>query len=615
MSIRDQILLWNSASLHITDIRRRRLLPHKQLEYCAPSNLFLILVNGNARLETEESNFHTQDAPVIHVGKGGRLRIESATSGFEFLIILYKAKFPQQLPGEISQPQHAIKQFYSSYCVPAGTEASYRSMTNEMDKLWGQDHPMSRLEVKRQFYAFVQLLLSEMERREEEGGGPEEGIVTAAVRHMQAHYRNPWTLSSLAEQLGTSTRQLQRGFKARFGHSPLEHLIGIRMEQAKILLEESEYPISKIAEAVGYPDSYYFSRLFKKYNGMSPRTYRQCRMQNRLEGSTACRISPAQPSHSIIVPSCENDYHHIGSATQAFRALMALTLMCTGGIAHAEGKIYVPHVRGTLVLEEKPQRIAVLDYQYVDQLLALGIRPVGSVTCKVTAAGLPAELAAPLSGMARLGTKEMPDLRALKELKPDVILCTAFQNFCYEELSAIAPTIMLDRNEDWRQTLLRLGMLFGRHWQALRALDDYNAKLDQLRHKLAAHGTAQTVALIRPRDGSIRLHSEKHRTARLLYDDLGLAAPPLARMQQGTSTMIPLEALPDLRADRLFVLTDDTNREQTRLYQQSPVWKEMNAVRKGQVRHCHTALWIGYYGPLAMSRIVDEIAETLLTPI
>ncbi len=615
MSIRDQMLLWNSASLHITDIRRRRLLPYEQLEYCAPSNLFLISVAGNARLETNESNFLSQEAPVLHVGKRGRLRIGSATLGYEYLIILYKVMLPQQLPGGLGQPQHAIKQFFSSYCVPAGMEASYRSMASEMDKLWEQDHPMSRLEVKRQFYAFVQLLLSELERREEAGRDKEEGIVTAAARQMQAHYREPLTLSSLAERLGTSTRQLQRGFKARFGHSPLEHLIGIRLEQAKVLLEESDYPISKIAETVGYPDSYYFSRLFKKHCGMSPKSYRQSRLQNSPKANTGCRISPALPSLPIIVPPGGNGYHQEGSVTQAFRTLLALTLMCTGGIAHAAGKIYVPHMRGTLELEGKPQRIAVLDYQYVDQLLALGLRPVGSVTCNVTAAGLPADLAAPLSGIARLGTKEMPDLQTLKELKPDIILCTVFQDDCYHELSAIAPTIMLDRNEDWRQTLLRLGMLLGRQWQALHTLDAYNAKLDQLRRKLEAHGSSQTVALIRPRDGSIRLHSEKHRTARLLYDDLGLAAPPLAKMQQGTSSMISLEALPELQADRLFVLTDDTNREQTRLYQQSPVWKEMNAVRKGQVRHCHTALWIGYYGPIAMNRVIDEIAETLLAPI
>ncbi|WP_334073904.1 MULTISPECIES: hypothetical protein [Paenibacillus] len=45
-----------------------------------------------------------------------------------------------------------------------------------------------------------------------------------------------------------------------------------------------------------------------------------------------------------------------------------------------------------------------------------------------------------------------------------------------------------------------------------------------------------------------------------------------------------------------------------------PVWKDSNAVRTGRVRHFHTALWIGYYGPLAMNRVVDEIAERCCRP-
>ncbi|EGG31841.1 hypothetical protein HMPREF9412_1286 [Paenibacillus sp. HGF5] len=76
--------------------------------------------------------------------------------------------------------------------------------------------------------------------------------------------------------------------------------------------------------------------------------------------------------------------------------------------------------------------------------------------------------------------------------------------------------------------------------------------------------------------------------------------------------MIPLETLPELKADRLFVLTDDTNREQTRMYLRSEAWNSTRAVRSGQVRHVHTALWIGYYGPLGMNRVVDEIAAAIL---
>ncbi|WP_373558017.1 ABC transporter substrate-binding protein [Paenibacillus sp. XY044] len=345
---------------------------------------------------------------------------------------------------------------------------------------------------------------------------------------------------------------------------------------------------------------------------MSPRSYRQAREKDSRQASDGCRISPSLTSQTYIVPAKEGGYHLKGSASQAFRALLSLTLLCTGGLTYAGGKIQVPHLRGMLQLERRPERIAVLDYQYADQLLALGVAPVGSVACSVETGGLPVDLAEPLNCMARLGTKEQPNLRVLAAMQPELIVCTSFHEGCYADLAAIAPTIMLDRNEDWRQSLFRLGELVGRQWRALEAIDAYNAKLDRLRRKLKDGGGSPIVALIRPRGSSIRLHTVRHRTARLLYEDLELAAPPLAGQQTGTSSLIPLNTLPELRADRLFVLTDDTNREQTRLYQQSPVWQSMNAVRCGQVSQVHTALWIGYYGPIAMNRVVDEIAEALL---
>ncbi|MFB5268249.1 helix-turn-helix domain-containing protein [Paenibacillus enshidis] len=617
MSIRDQILLWSYASVDIVDIRRGDLQPGEEFDYCAPAELFLVSGSGMARIETGGVICSAEEAPVVHVEKGTRLYISQASNGLEFFLILFKASLPHPLPGGLTEPQTAVQHFRTCYAVPPGAAAVYRSMSSDMDRLWQQEEPLTRLETKQRLYAFVHLLLTELERLEgAEEKTEEQDMIAAALRHMEACYSEPLTLSSLAERLRISPRQLQRGFKARFGHSPMEHLIGIRLEHAKRLLEQGNRPVAQIAEEVGYPDSYYFSRLFKKKTGLSPRGYKQMLTAGNLSSEvkcTNCRISPSAVSQTVIVPARFDSYHQRGRATQSFRALLSLTLMCTGGLAHADGKIRIPHMRGTLELEREPQRIAVLDYQYADQLLSLGICPAGSVTCSVETDGLPVTLMESIGSMARLGTKEQPDLQALAELRPDLVVCTSFQEQCYGELLAIAPTVMFDRYEDWRLTLLRFGELVDRKQQALEALDTFNAKLDRLRRGLEGGGE-QTVALIRPRDGSIRLHTDRHRTARLLYEDLGLAPPPLAVKQPGTSSLIPLEALLELQADRLFVLTDNKNREQTRLYQQSPLWRSMSAVRSGRVRHCHTALWTGYYGPLAMNRVIDEIAETLLSP-
>jgi YesN/AraC family two-component response regulator len=60
-------------------------------------------------------------------------------------------------------------------------------------------------------------------------------------------------------------------FKEETGESPINYLIKIRLEKAKeILLNENSGSIKSIANHVGYDDVYHFSKLFKKYYGISP---------------------------------------------------------------------------------------------------------------------------------------------------------------------------------------------------------------------------------------------------------------------------------------------------------------------------------------------------------
>ena len=64
-------------------------------------------------------------------------------------------------------------------------------------------------------------------------------------------------------------------FKEKTGDSPINYLIQIRLGKAKEMLEENRGSIRTIAAQVGYDDVYHFSKLFKKYYGVSPLYYRK----------------------------------------------------------------------------------------------------------------------------------------------------------------------------------------------------------------------------------------------------------------------------------------------------------------------------------------------------
>lgn len=93
--------------------------------------------------------------------------------------------------------------------------------------------------------------------------------------HMQTHFVEPLTLSLLARQACLSVPHFSAEFKRHFGISPIESLIQLRMRHATYLLRDHNLRVGDVADRTGYPDHYYFSRLFKKRFGVSPLAYRR----------------------------------------------------------------------------------------------------------------------------------------------------------------------------------------------------------------------------------------------------------------------------------------------------------------------------------------------------
>jgi iron complex transport system substrate-binding protein len=272
--------------------------------------------------------------------------------------------------------------------------------------------------------------------------------------------------------------------------------------------------------------------------------------------------------------------------------------------------VTIKHLKGEMTLESVPQKIVVLDVQYADQMLALGFQPAGSVIAE-TDNGLPPYLGDKMGNIPLLGTYVEPNLEGIIAIEPDLIIATEFHDDIYQDLLKIAPTIVLERNEDWQTVLLKFGQILNKQQEAQELVDGYKQKISDLKTALSDKMKGQTVALIRPRDEMIRLQTTSHRTSQILYDDLGLTPPKMAVNDKDSSTMISLEVIPELAADHMFLLQDDTNLELTTEFQNTSIWKNLNAVKANQVYAENTAQWIGYYGPIAINLIVDQIAEAL----
>ncbi|HLA42747.1 MAG TPA: AraC family transcriptional regulator [Aggregatilineales bacterium] len=82
-------------------------------------------------------------------------------------------------------------------------------------------------------------------------------------------------LSDMADHAGLSISHFSFLFKQQTGYSPMDYFIHLKMQRASAMLSLTDQTIHEIAFEIGYDDPYYFSRLFKKVMGVSPRHYRE----------------------------------------------------------------------------------------------------------------------------------------------------------------------------------------------------------------------------------------------------------------------------------------------------------------------------------------------------
>lgn len=102
-----------------------------------------------------------------------------------------------------------------------------------------------------------------------------DSTLARAIAWMEQRVEQPYDLAALATAAAVSTRTLLRHFQQELGHSPLDHLHGLRCARARVLLEITLESVPTVALACGYSDTAAFRRVFARHTGLTPTAYRQ----------------------------------------------------------------------------------------------------------------------------------------------------------------------------------------------------------------------------------------------------------------------------------------------------------------------------------------------------
>jgi AraC-like DNA-binding protein len=122
----------------------------------------------------------------------------------------------------------------------------------------------------------VQLLglIHSLSQHHEHADDPIGKLIAKAKFIMQDSFEETLDMEKLARELPMAYSSFRKAFKRATGTSPNQYHLNLRLERAKYLLTTTALNINEIADQTGFDSVFYFSKLFKKKNGVSPKHFR-----------------------------------------------------------------------------------------------------------------------------------------------------------------------------------------------------------------------------------------------------------------------------------------------------------------------------------------------------
>ena len=100
-------------------------------------------------------------------------------------------------------------------------------------------------------------------------------IINRAIIYIKEHFAENIDLEDVSRNINISPYYFSRLFKQETGENFIEFLTYTRIQKAKEYLSNPDYSIKEVCSMCGYADPNYFSRIFRKYEGVSPSEYRE----------------------------------------------------------------------------------------------------------------------------------------------------------------------------------------------------------------------------------------------------------------------------------------------------------------------------------------------------
>ncbi|KQX16745.1 ABC transporter substrate-binding protein [Streptomyces sp. Root431] len=268
------------------------------------------------------------------------------------------------------------------------------------------------------------------------------------------------------------------------------------------------------------------------------------------------------------------------------------------------------HALGKTELKAAPKRVVVLDVGELDNVVSLGIQPVGYAPSEGDD-GIPAYLGKDAGTPKSVGTINNLNLEAIANLQPDLILGSQLRAADkYDELSKIAPTVFSIRpGFTWKENYLLNAAALDKTAEAKTKLSAYETKAKQLGTDIGPN--KPTVSMVRYLPGKIRLYAKASFIGTIL-EDTGLPRPKNQQIDDLAAEISP-EKIDEADADWIFTgVYGDAKATKKDAAQANPLWKNLKAVKAGQAKDVPDETWYLGLGVTAANSVLDDLRTDLV---
>lgn len=304
----------------------------------------------------------------------------------------------------------------------------------------------------------------------------------------------------------------------------------------------------------------------------------------------------------LVLPGC-------GSSNGSQGAGQASGSPSASSAPKADEVRMIKHAMGETPVTGTPKKVVVLTNEGLEAMLALGVKPVGSVR-SFTGNPWYDHLKAEMDGVTDVGSELQPNVEQIASLKPDLIIGNKIRHEkIYEQLKAIAPTVFSETlRGEWKGNFSLYADTLNKKAEGQKVIADFDSRINDFKTK-AGDKLKQKVSVVRFMATETRVYLDDTFSG-VIFKQIGIARQPI-NTKETFVEKITKERIPEVDADMLFYFTyevgDGKASKLEEEWTKEPLWQNLNVVKNKKAIKVNDVIWNTAGGVKAANLMLDEL--------